>query len=109
MLRFRRHIGAAYELLQSYLEARPNDEDAAQQLINVHMRRGHWDEAVERLDHAVDLNRDDPQPMNLGTGLEVSMRDLATCVAQAVGYRGGVEWDPSRPDGQPRRVWLVLF
>jgi TolB-like protein len=57
-------FGEAHELLQSYLEARPNDEDAAQQLVNVHMRLGRWDEAVERLDRAVDLNRDDPQPMN---------------------------------------------
>jgi TolB-like protein len=57
-------FGEAHELLQTYLEARPNDENAAQQLVNVHMRLGRWNEAVEQLDRAVDLNRDDPQPMN---------------------------------------------
>lgn len=46
---------------------------------------------------------DDPAPMNLGTGVEVSMRDLAAAVARATGFRGAFAWDASRPDGQPRR------
>jgi GDP-L-fucose synthase len=46
---------------------------------------------------------DDPAPMNLGTGEEVTMRDLAALVAQATGFRGRFTWDPARPDGQPRR------
>jgi GDP-L-fucose synthase len=47
---------------------------------------------------------DDPTPMNLGTGRETTMADLATLVARAVGYSGSVAWDPARPDGQPRRA-----
>lgn len=47
---------------------------------------------------------DDPAPINLGTGREISMRDLATKVAQATGFRGTFRWDASRPDGQPRRA-----
>jgi GDP-L-fucose synthase len=47
---------------------------------------------------------DDPAPMNLGTGREVAMRDLARLVAAAAGFSGRFEWDPSRPDGQPRRA-----
>ncbi|MHC5012386.1 MAG: GDP-L-fucose synthase family protein [Planctomycetota bacterium] len=46
---------------------------------------------------------DDPEPMNLGTGREVTMRDLAGLVAAAVGFEGSFAWDASRPDGQPRR------
>jgi GDP-L-fucose synthase len=46
---------------------------------------------------------DDPEPINLGTGREVVIEDLARLVATAVGYAGGFRWDPSRPDGQPRR------
>jgi GDP-L-fucose synthase len=46
---------------------------------------------------------DDPEPINLGTGREVTMRDLARLVAEAVGFRGTFRWDPARPDGQPRR------
>jgi GDP-L-fucose synthase len=45
----------------------------------------------------------DPVPVNLGTGSEISIRDLATLVADVVGFRGEIRWDPSRPDGQPRR------
>jgi GDP-L-fucose synthase len=45
----------------------------------------------------------DPAPVNLGSGVEVSIRDLAETIARIVGYRGRIEWDPSKPDGQPRR------
>jgi GDP-L-fucose synthase len=48
---------------------------------------------------------DDPSPMNLGSGGEISMRDLANLVAKATGFRGRFRWNASRPDGQPRR-WL---
>lgn len=47
---------------------------------------------------------DDPAPMNLGTGRELSIRDLATLVARATGFSGRFAWDPSRPDGQSRRA-----
>jgi GDP-L-fucose synthase len=46
---------------------------------------------------------DGPEPVNLGTGEEVSIRDLARVVADATGFEGEVEWDTSRPNGQPRR------
>ena len=47
---------------------------------------------------------DDPDPVNLGAGFEISMRDLAAKVAAATGYRGALRWDASRPNGQPRRM-----
>jgi GDP-L-fucose synthase len=46
---------------------------------------------------------DDPAPINLGTGREVTMRDLTALVATAAGYDGAFTWNESRPDGQPRR------
>jgi len=46
---------------------------------------------------------DSPEPINLGTGSEISIRDLATLIAEVVGFRGEIRWDTSRPDGQPRR------
>jgi GDP-L-fucose synthase len=46
---------------------------------------------------------DDPTPINLGTGREISVRDLVAMIARLVGMEGEVRWDPSRPDGQPRR------
>jgi GDP-L-fucose synthase len=46
---------------------------------------------------------DGPDPVNLGSGTEISIRDLVGLVTEQVGYRGAVEWDISMPDGQPRR------
>jgi GDP-L-fucose synthase len=47
---------------------------------------------------------DDPEPVNLGAGFEISMRDLAQKIADKVSFRGQVTWDTSRPNGQPRRM-----
>jgi GDP-L-fucose synthase len=46
---------------------------------------------------------DGADPVNLGTGEEISIRDLAQLVAEATGYDGEIVWDTSRPNGQPRR------
>jgi GDP-L-fucose synthase len=46
---------------------------------------------------------DAADPVNLGSGEEISIRDLAERVRQAVGFTGTIEWDASRPNGQPRR------
>ena len=46
---------------------------------------------------------DGPEPVNLGSGEEIAIRDLAAVVAAASGYRGEVVWDSSKPTGQPRR------
>jgi len=47
---------------------------------------------------------DDPWPINLGGGGEVTMRQLADMVADACGFTGAVYWDASMPNGQPRRA-----
>jgi len=44
-----------------------------------------------------------PEPMNLGTGEEVSIKDLVQMIADALEFKGEVRWDPSKPNGQPRR------
>lgn len=46
---------------------------------------------------------DGPDPVNLGSGREISIRDLAETIRTVVGYGGAIEWDASKPDGQPRR------
>lgn len=60
-------------------------EDAAQGIVA----------AMERLETS--------EPVNLGTGREISVRDLATTIAEQTGYRGRLVWDATKPDGQPRR------
>src|SRR5580765_6034839 len=46
---------------------------------------------------------DGPEPVNLGSGAEISIRALAELVAELVGFEGSIEWDASMPNGQPRR------
>ncbi len=46
----------------------------------------------------------DPDPVNLGAGFEIAMRDLAAKIAEATGYTGEIVWDAARPNGQPRRM-----
>jgi dTDP-glucose 4,6-dehydratase/GDP-L-fucose synthase len=41
--------------------------------------------------------------VNLGSGEEISIRDLITVIVDETGFEGDIEWDPSKPDGQPRR------
>ncbi|MBI3357877.1 MAG: GDP-L-fucose synthase [Nitrospirae bacterium] len=42
-------------------------------------------------------------PVNLGTGEEITIRNLATMIADEVGFAGQIEWDTTKPNGQPRR------
>ena len=46
---------------------------------------------------------DKPDPVNLGSGAEISIRDLVQLIAEITGFHGAIEWDTSKPDGQPRR------
>ncbi|HVC85853.1 MAG TPA: GDP-L-fucose synthase [Gaiellaceae bacterium] len=46
---------------------------------------------------------DGPEPVNLGTGVETSIRELAELVAELTGFEGALRWDTSMPNGQPRR------
>lgn len=51
--------------------------------------------AMERLEGS--------DPVNLGAGFEISIRDLAETIARLTGFTGRLDWNPSQPDGQPRR------
>ena len=48
-------------------------------------------------------NYDKPEPVNLGSGMEISIRDLASTIARMTGFTGKIVWDASKPNGQPRR------
>ncbi len=43
------------------------------------------------------------EPVNLGSGMEISIRDLVETIARLTGYQGDIAWDTSKPNGQPRR------
>ncbi len=46
---------------------------------------------------------DKPEPVNLGCGQEIQVKDLADRIASLTGFHGEIAWDRSKPDGQPRR------
>ncbi len=85
-------------------------------------------EAVQRGDHEIDVWGDgsptreflyvkdaaegivlaaerynDPDPVNLGSGMEISIHDLVALIAELTGFTGEIRYDPSKPNGQPRR------
>ncbi|MFZ3085835.1 MAG: NAD-dependent epimerase/dehydratase family protein, partial [Candidatus Hydromicrobium sp.] len=46
---------------------------------------------------------DKPDPVNIGAGFEISIKDLAEKIRQIIGFKGKIVWDTTKPDGQPRR------
>jgi GDP-L-fucose synthase len=46
---------------------------------------------------------DGSEPVNIGAGFEISIKDLAELIVKLAGYKGRLRWDASKPDGQPRR------
>ena len=47
---------------------------------------------------------DESEPINVGVGEDVSIRELAVLIGQVVGYDGAVDWDRTQPDGTPRKL-----
>jgi len=60
------------------------------------------DDAAEGIALAAEYY-DNPDPVNLGVGFEITIRDLATLIADLTGFTGEIVWDITKPDGQPRR------
>jgi len=52
-------------------------------------------------------NYDEPEHINVGTGEDVTIKQLAETIASAVGYPGEIEWDTTKPNGTPRKVLNV--
>ncbi|MEU7811069.1 NAD-dependent epimerase/dehydratase family protein [Pseudonocardia sp. NPDC049154] len=64
----------------------------------------HVDDAARAVALAV-VTTTGPEPINIGTGQAVAIREIADAVKTAVGYRGEVRWDTTKPDGQPARYF----
>src|SRR5262249_21365127 len=60
------------------------------------------DDAADAIQRAVE-RVDTPAPINIGSGEETCIADLARLIAFKTGFRGSIRFDPTRPDGQPRR------
>jgi len=60
------------------------------------------DDAAEGIALATE-RYDKPHPVNLGSGAEISIKDLTETIARCIGFKGRIRWDTSQPNGQPRR------
>lgn len=60
------------------------------------------DDAAEAIVLAAE-NYDKPDPVNIGSGLEITIKNLAELIKELVGFEGEIIWDTSKPNGQPRR------
>jgi GDP-L-fucose synthase len=61
------------------------------------------EDAAEGIVRATELYNG-PEPVNIGSGNEISIKDLAELIGRLVGYQGRFVWDTSKPNGQPRRA-----
>lgn len=99
----RAHVVSA--LVRRFIEARA---DRREQVVlwgtgNARRELLHVDDLA---DAVIFLMREYERPdiINIGTGYDVTIRELATMVAEVVGYGGGIGWDTSRPDGMPQKL-----
>jgi GDP-L-fucose synthase len=60
------------------------------------------DDAAEGIVRATEI-MSDPTPINLGAGFEIKIKDLVELIVKLTGFQGGITWDATKPDGQPRR------
>lgn len=63
----------------------------------------HVDDMASACLHLLE-NYDGPAHVNVGTGSDVTIRELAVLVAKAVGYEGDITWDTTKPDGTPQKL-----
>lgn len=63
----------------------------------------HVDDLAAAVVHLMN-NYDQPEIINIGTGEDIRIKDFAELVKNAVGYRGEIAWDASKPDGTPRKL-----
>ena len=91
-------------LIRKCVEARENGDDhmtcwgtgsASREFLYV-------EDAAEAIVTAAE-KMDDPTPLNLGTGAEITIKDLVELVAKHCRFEGEIRWDTTKPDGQPRR------
>jgi GDP-L-fucose synthase len=92
-------------LIKKCLEARERGDDeievwgtgsASREFLYV-------DDAAEGIVRAAE-RYDGAEPVNLGAGLEISIRELVSLIADLTGFTGSIRWDASKPDGQPKRL-----
>ena len=92
-------------LLRKFHEAKINNEPTVEVWGTGEAKREflHVDDLADAAIHLMD-NYNSTQVINIGTGKDVSIRDLAYTIANVVGYQGDIIWDRTKPDGTPRKL-----
>lgn len=95
-------------LIRRYAEAKDRDERVVVNWGTGTPRREflHVDDMAEACLYLLE-NYDGDSQVNVGTGSDVPIREIAEMVAEVVGYEGVTEWDESKPDGTPRKLMDV--
>lgn len=91
-------------LIKKFVEAQERGDDVVEVWGTGRATREflYVDDAAEGIVRAAE-HYDGPEPVNLGAGFEISIKDLAELVARITGFGGRLVWNTSQPDGQPRR------
>lgn len=91
-------------LIRKFYEAKLNDESAVHLWGTGSASREflYVKDAAKGIVDAM-VNYEGDQPVNLGTGMEITIRALAELIRDLIGYEGTLHWDTTMPDGQPRR------
>lgn len=92
-------------LIRRYVEAKTSDAPEVVNWGSGRPRREflHADDLASAVAHLL-VHYDDAAPINVGTGVDRTIAEIARTVADAVGYRGATRWDATRPDGTPRKL-----
>ncbi len=91
-------------MIRKFVEARQQGQDAVTLWGDGSPSREflYVEDAAEGI-VAATARYDDEAPVNLGSGREIQIKDLAAIIAREVGYDGQIVWDTTKPNGQPRR------
>jgi GDP-L-fucose synthase len=102
------HLGSSHvipALIRKFIEARTSESNTVTVWGTGNASREflYVDDAAEGIVLAAE-GYEKADPVNLGTGKEVTIRDLVNLIARLTKFGGRVRWDTSKPDGQPRRM-----
>lgn len=92
-------------LIRRYSDAKENNLPTVTNWGSGSPRREflHIDDMAQACLHLLE-NYDGPEQINIGTGEDLTIKQVANLVAEKVGYEGTIEWDTSKPDGTPRKL-----
>ena len=95
-------------LIRKFIEAKQNRQDRVELWGDGSPTREflYVEDAAEAVVLAAE-RYDDSEPVNIGSGVDISIKDLAETITEMTGFEGQIHWDTTKPNGQPRRLLEV--